>query len=360
MSAAAWDKAARWVWYGRSAPATLARTALLPAAALYRAGVWLRNSAYDAGALPSSATALPSVGIGNLAVGGSGKSPVAAFVANALGRRGIRSAVVLRGYGGDEPEEYRHTAPGALVVAGADRAAAAQRAEKLGAEALVFDDCLQRRDALVDVMLVLGAAESWQGERWALPAGPWREGPAALMRADAVVVTRKTASVAAALAVMQELAPRTPHGGMVADLALSGLRRLGPEQEPARDLTWLRGREVLAVCGIAAPDAFRGQLAAAGARVELAAFGDHHAYTAADVAGVIARAGARPVVTTGKDAVKLARWWPVPGGPECLVAALGVRMTHGAGTMDMLLHRVAAAARRFTQPEAASVPLHHS
>lgn len=360
MSAAAWDGAARWAWHGGSVPAVLARAALLPAALLYRGGVWLRNAAYDAGALPSRAAPLPSIGFGNLAVGGAGKSPLAAHAANELGRRGIRSAVVLRGYGSDEAEEYRFTAPGALVAAGADRHAAARQAAERGAEALVFDDCLQRRDLVVDVMVAVVAAESWRGERWPLPAGPWREGSGALGRADAVVVTRKSASPAAALAVAAELDERTPYGAMVAELALAGLRPLREGGEAGAGAGWLAGREILAVCGIAAPAAFRAQLAAAGARVDLLAFGDHHRYDAGDVRAVVGRAAGRPVVTTGKDAVKLAKLWPAAGGPECQVAMLGVRLTHGAGTMDMLLNRVAEAARRVTQPEAAAVPLQTS
>ena len=166
MSAASLDGAARWIWHARSLPAGLARAALLPAALAYRAVTWLRNAADDAGALPSRALPLPSIGVGNLAVGGAGKTPLCAYIARELGRRGIRSAVLLRGYGGDEAEEYRESAPGALVVAGRDRPASATRAAALGAEVLILDDCLQRRDIAVDAMLVLVAAESWRGERW--------------------------------------------------------------------------------------------------------------------------------------------------------------------------------------------------
>ncbi|OGU01023.1 MAG: hypothetical protein A2085_10235 [Gemmatimonadetes bacterium GWC2_71_10] len=360
MTAASLDGTARWVWHARSVPAGLARAALLPAALAYRAVTWLRHAAYDAGALPSHALPLPAIGVGNLAVGGAGKTPLCAYIARELGRRGIRSAVLLRGYGGDEAEEYRQSAPGTLVVAGRDRGASAARAAAGGAEALVLDDCLQRRDLVVDAMLALVAAESWGGDRWPLPAGPWREGPEALARADALVVTHKSAGEAAARAVLRELAPRTAWGGMVAELGLTGLLPVRHGLGEPHDLSWLAGREVLAVCGVATPAAFGAQLAQAGAKVTLLAFGDHHAYTAADVARVVARAGARAVVTTGKDAVKLAALWPAAGAPPCLVATLGVRITHGRDLMDDVLSRAALAARRFTQREAARVPLHDS
>ncbi len=360
MSAAWLDGTARWIWHDRSLPAGLARAALLPAALAYRAVTRLRHAAYDAGALPSQALPLPAIGVGNLAVGGAGKTPLCAYLARELGRRGIRSAVLLRGYGGDEAEEYRQSAPGALVVAGRNRQASAARAAAAGAEALILDDCLQRRDIAVDAMLALVAAESWRGERWPLPAGPWREDAAALARADAVVVTRKAADAAAARAVLGELAPRAAWGGAIAELGLTGLVPLRSGLGEPHELRWLNGREILAVCGVAMPASFGAQLEQAGAAVTLLAFGDHHAYGAADVARIVARAGARAVVTTGKDAVKLAPLWPSAGAPPCFVATLGVRITHGGDLMDDVLSRATLAARRFTQREAAGAPLQTS
>lgn len=206
-------------------------------------------------------------------------------------------------------------------------------------------------------MLVAVAAETWRGDRWPLPAGPWREGVAGLRRADAVVVTRKAAAPEAALAIAMELAPRTRGIGVVADVLPRTLRPIaGGDWEP---LGALRDREVLAVCGIGEPGLFAAQLRQAGAVVELMAWGDHHAYDARDVARIRARAGSRAVVTTAKDAVKLAASWPVDG-PPCLVAALTVEMAVGAAMLGDLLDRVAQRARTLTQPEAAAVPLHHS
>jgi tetraacyldisaccharide 4'-kinase len=109
-------------------------------------------------------------------------------------------------------------------------------------------------------------------------------------------------------------------------------------------LEGLRGRRVVALCGIGAPAAFAAQLAGGGAGpVELVAYGDHHAYAAPDVAAARAAAGADGlVVTTGKDAVKLRGLWPA-GAPLCWVAALEVRVVEGGDYLARTLDRVAAA-----------------
>ncbi len=359
MSAARLDGVARWVWQGRGTGAGIARGALLPLAGLYRLAVAARNAAYDAGALSSRPLPLPSVGVGNLAVGGAGKTPVAAYVARELAARsGVKPAIVLRGYGADEAAAHAREVPEAIVVADPDRARGAAAAVQSGAGVLVLDDCLQRRDVQVDVMLALVAAESWDTERWPLPAGPWREGIAALWRADAVIVTRKTAGAERAAALARELAPAAGGRGVVAELALTKLAPLSGFGEPL-PVRWLAGRSVLAVSGIANPAAFAAQLEAAGAKVEPLVFGDHHAYSAADVADIGKRAAGRPVITTAKDAVKLGRLWPADASP-CLTALLEVRPTEGRAVLQDLLDRVARAARTFTQSEAASGPLHHT
>lgn len=349
--------AARWLWRTPGPPASLVRVALLPAAGLFRIGVGMRNAAYDSGLLQARRLPAPSVGVGSLAVGGAGKTPVAGWVADELARRGARPAVVLRGYGDDETAVHRERA-GPIVEAGVERLAAASRAVGKGATALVLDDCLQRRDVAVDVMLAVVSAETWGGPRLLLPSGPWREGLAALRRADAVVVTRKVAVAGEAERLAAKLAPRTRQGlGAVAQLLPSGLRSL--QGGALRPLEVLRGREVLAVCGIGEPESFAAQLAAAGATVELVAFGDHHAYREPDVAAIVESAGPRPVVTTAKDAVKLADRWPARG-PECLVLVLAVEVTAGAAALGNLLDRVATAARTNHHEAAAASPARSS
>jgi tetraacyldisaccharide 4'-kinase len=340
---------ARWVWRSPSPGAAAARAALAPASALYWAAVWARNAAYDAQALAARRLPLPSLGVGNLAVGGAGKTPVASYLAAELARRGVRPGILLRGYGGDEAALHREAVPGAVVVAAADRRAGAERAAAEGALALVLDDCLQRRDVLVDVMVALVSAETFTALRWPLPAGPWREGLGALARADAVAVTHRMAAAEAAAALATRLAPRTRLGAALAlELSMPALEPLagGPPVSAAT----LAGREVVAVCGVAEPELFASQLRRAGALVTLVAHDDHHAYSARDVSRVCALAdGGRRVVTTAKDAVKLRPVWPA-GGPECWVAKLAVRVTLGRKALDRILDAAADAARATLNP----------
>lgn len=341
--------AARAVWEGRSAWAAAARGALLAPAALYRGGVAVRNAAYDLSILASRPLPAPSVGVGNLSVGGTGKTPLCRFLATELARRDCRVGVLLRGYGGDEALEYGEALPQTVVVADADRLRGAAEAVRRGADVLVLDDCLQRRDVRPAAMLAVVSAESAGRARWPLPAGPWREGVGALRRADAVLVTRKSAPPSEAAALAAGLALRTRENvGLVAELFPAHLLPL-PGGAPA-PTEMLRGREVVALCGIGAPGTFASQLRDLGAeRVGLLAFGDHHAYAARDVAAALATAGpGGVVVTTAKDAVKLRRLWPETA-PPCWVVALGVRVADPTGYLARVLDTVAGARRPISQ-----------
>ncbi len=329
---------ARRVWRGESVLERAVRAALLLPAALYRAGVALRNAAYDAHLLPSRPLPAPSVGVGNIAVGGTGKTPVAAYLAAELARRGRRPGILLRGYrGDDEAAEHGVRVPGAVVVAAADRQRGAARAVREGAQALVLDDCLQRRDVRTDVLLAVVAAETAEERRWPLPAGPWREGLGALGRCDGVVVTYKVLPADVAAARARSLAPRTRQGvGVAAGLQLARFLPLAGGAPLA--VGGLSGRTVVALCGIGAPEVFAAQLETLGARVRLFDCGDHHAYTARDVAAAAAAAGPDGlIVTTVKDAVKLRSIYRA--APACYVAELEVRVTYGETDLARLLDR---------------------
>jgi len=346
--------AARWVWCSESPGARAARLALLPAAALYRAGTEARNAAYSIGLLRSRRLPLPSVGIGNLAVGGTGKTPLAIYVAGELAGRGLRPGILLRGYGGDELIEHRATVPEAIVEADPDRHAAAGRAAAQGAQVLVLDDCLQRRDVIVDVMLGVVSAETWRSIRWPLPAGPWREGRRALRRTDAVAVTSKLAGPDEARILAERLQGDTRSGaGVVMQMRRGPLEPLAGG--PALSAESLRGQVVTALCGIGEPDLFAGQLERAGAWVELLAFPDHHAFTIPQAVAIAreAKMQNRLVVTTVKDAVKLMDLWPPEGAP-CYVARLRAQPAAGAEALASLLDRVATAARANFQGAAAA------
>jgi tetraacyldisaccharide 4'-kinase len=328
----------RWLWTSRRPDARLARLALLPASGLWRLAMDTRRLAYRRGWMEVRDLPLPSVAVGNLTVGGSGKTPIAIWIARHYVSRGLRPGILLRGYGGDETLVHQHSVPEAVVVADPDRAAGAERALAHGAQVLVLDDAYQRLDVHRDLNVLVMSAETTRAVRWPLPAGPWREGWGALDRADAVIVTRKRASPEAAQALVRELEGRVRGPIAVAHLGLRTLEGLvSGTRRPAETLA---GKRVVAASGIADPDAFVAQTKATGAAVQVATWKDHHDYRDEDVAW-LAHAARRAdhVVITQKDAVKLRDRWPATV-PEPLVALLDLSWEAGGDRIAAVLDAV--------------------
>ena len=198
------------VWYGGDALASSVRTALIPAERIFGGLVGARDILYDAGWLPALETPIPAVSVGNLTVGGTGKTPMAAWIARGLAARGAQPAVVLRGYGDDEPLVHRALNPDIPVIVGADRVAAVAQAAAAGATVAVLDDAFQHRrvQRLADIVLI--SADRWTGDVRLLPAGPWREPLESVRRATLVVVTRKAASDLRVGEVHEQLARIAP------------------------------------------------------------------------------------------------------------------------------------------------------
>jgi tetraacyldisaccharide 4'-kinase len=328
----------RWLWTSRRADARLARLALLPVSGLWRVAVGARRTAYRQGWLPVHDLPLPSVAVGNLTVGGSGKTPIAIWIARHYVARGLRPGILLRGYGGDETLVHQHSVPEAIVVADPDRAAGAERALARGADVLVLDDAYQRLDVHRDLNVLVMSAETTRAVRWPLPAGPWREGWDALDRADAVVVTRKRATAEAARTLASTLADRVRAPIAIAHLGLGTLE--GLVSGARRPASILAGKRVVAASGIADPDAFVAQTKATGAAVQVATWKDHHEYRDEDVAW-LAHAARRAdhVVITQKDAVKLRDRWPA-AVPEPLVALLDLSWEEGGERFAAVLDAV--------------------
>ncbi|HKW41688.1 MAG TPA: tetraacyldisaccharide 4'-kinase [Gemmatimonadales bacterium] len=324
----------RWLW-GGAGLARVARAPLIPLSGIYWALMRLRAATRPAGVrLP-----LPTIAIGNLSVGGTGKTPLAGWIAAYCAARGHVPGILLRGYGGDETLVHRRLVPQAVVVADPDRVAGAAMARAQGAQVLVLDDAYQLLAVAPDLNIVVISAESVTGSPWPLPAGPWRERWNALDRANLIVVTRKRASAEQAEALAGALGHTRPAVPVcVACLALDRLE--GMQSGTRRDWAALTGRRVVAAAGIADPESFAAQLRAFGADVQLVAYQDHHRFTPADVTR-LARVAARGdnVVVTEKDAVKLrgpGRW---PGDvPEPLVAVLAVRWERNGRALEQALN----------------------
>jgi tetraacyldisaccharide 4'-kinase len=275
---------------------------LAPAELLFRIGSGIHHLRYDRGFVRSATVAAPIISIGNLSVGGTGKTPLTRWFVELLRAAGRRPAVLHGGYGLDEPELHRSWYPDVPVVVDRDRVAGAAIALEKGADVLLLDDGFQHRRLRRDLDIVLIAADHWTTVRRRLPRGPWREGIGALRRAGVVIVTRKTGSAQSAVDLADSLTAQSGRPAAVARLEPGGWRA----PETLRDgPTAATGHAVLvtAVADWRAVSAHAGQ---AGSRIDEAlVFDDHHDFDAADAERIRRFAGARPVVCTEKDWVKL-------------------------------------------------------
>ena len=298
------------LWYGDSAGARLGRAGLAPAALLYGAAVRVRGVLYDLGVLESHRATLPVLAIGNVSVGGTGKTPVAAWAVSRLRERGARPALLLRGYGDDEPLVHQALNPGAPVITDGDRVRAAAAAQSAGADCVVLDDAFQHRRLARTADWVLLSAERFERSTRLLPAGPLREPVRAIERADVVVVTRKTEPVEHAARIAARLESTHHVATAVIHLAPSGV--VDARGGIAHTLHELRDARVVAVAAVGEPAAFFTQLRDAGARDVIGLpYRDHHRFSADDVQHILrAAASVDAVVCTLKDAVKLAPLWP--------------------------------------------------
>lgn len=298
----------------------------------------LREAAYRRGWLIAHDLPLPSVAVGNLSVGGSGKTPIASWIADYFAHRGRRPGILLRGVGADETEVHRETVREAVVVADPDRVKGAARATAEGAEILVLDDAYQRLDVRRDLNLCVVSAESTRAVGWPLPAGPWREPLTAISRADLIIVTRKRADSPTAVRLAEALRERSGIPVAVARLDLTELRSLVSGQ--VHPVALLAGKRVVAASAIADPDSFVVQIKRLQAQVQVATWKDHHAFQDEDVAW-LAHAARRAdhVVLTAKDAVKLRHRWPA-SVPEPLVATLSVTFEAGEDSLKGALDRL--------------------
>lgn len=328
-------------WTDADPFARLVRGVLAPASAVYAGVTGARNALYDARLLPVVQPAVPALSLGNLSVGGTGKTPMAAWAALQLRDRGGRPAIVLRGYGDDEPLVHARLAPEVPVIIAPDRVRGAEDAARQGADCVVLDDAFQHRRIARVADWVLVAAEQWRDDAWRLPAGPLREPARALRRASLVVVTRKVASLAQAESLAARLATLVPGAASaVVHLAPAALRSLAGAVRPLSDLA---GRRFLAVAAIGAPAPFFAQLRALGADLDELPLADHHAFTDDDLRRIAARAvGTDGVVCTLKDAVKLA-----PRGrgamPPLWYVSQAVAVERGGDRLDASLGAVLAA-----------------
>ena len=328
----------------------LTRAALRAMSPGYRVGNALRSAGFALGVKRTVPLGRPTLSVGNLTAGGTGKTPMVQHLARRLAEAGHRPCVLLRGYkGGDEADEHRQAlGEVAHIEPNPDRVAAARQvlAQRPETTCFVLDDGFQHRRARRDLDLVLIDATNPWGYGRLLPGGLLREPKGALRRADAVAITRADQAAPGALEQLdreiQALTGRAPIAHT--QHAWAGYRT-GQAHQPAQDkpLDALAGQAVMGVVGIGNPAAFAQTLARhAGRVVHCEALPDHHHYTTPQLnhlIGLAQAAGADAIVTTEKDWVK----WSVlledhPPGFPIYRASLALRFHHGAEALERLIH----------------------
>jgi tetraacyldisaccharide 4'-kinase len=330
------------IWYGDGATSRIARVALAPASALYGAVIAQINM-MAVMSRPAQAP-IPSLSIGNLTVGGTGKTPVSAWFAARMRERGASPAIVLRGYGEDEVLVHRLLNADVPVFAGADRVRQVQLASDAGADMAILDDAFQHRRAARIADVVLISADRWTGRVRLLPAGPFREPMKALHRASLVLLTVKAASDDQVRAAERAIRAVTDSAVVTVDLAPASFVAVGdpPRQE---SLSGWRGKRVLAVSGIGDPAAFNAQLERLGLLSTAMVFADHHRFDEATVARIVAAArGFEAAICTLKDAVKLGPIWPSSAVPLWYLSQ-SVVPRDGTEALDDVVRSVLAARR---------------
>jgi tetraacyldisaccharide 4'-kinase len=307
-----------------------ATLALIPFSIAYGAGVRVRNGLYRRGILKSVDIGAPVISVGNLTTGGTGKTPLVEFLAAQLTGEGRRVCVLTRGYlrqssgrvvvsdyenvladvsaAGDEALLLAERLRGrAAVIADANRVAAARWAiENLGSNLFILDDAFQHQQIRRDLNIVtVDGANAW-GNRKVLPAGILREPIKELARADCVVITRadEAPKVDQLRQAIRQVSPQTRvFTSQMKPLAARPLK--GASHASFID----HASPVAAFCGIGNPASFFSLIRGQGHTLShTRAFSDHHNYRQRDIDRFIKDAiahGARAVVTTAKDAVKI-------------------------------------------------------
>jgi len=336
---------------------------LAPLSWLYAAASVVRAALYGLGVIKVRSLPCKVIAVGNLTAGGTGKTPAVIYIANLLASKGKNTAVVIRGYrggakgrvavvsdgkdllmeagmAGDEACLLAKNLPGVPVVIGGDRYEAGMLAIKsFNPDVIILDDAYQHIALKRDLNILLMDARRPFGNGFTLPMGYLREPKSAVKRADLAVLTRSDRASEPELADSAAKISSFAHGLPVIMAAHRPrtLYSLWGKGETA--LEYLGGKGVVTASGVAEPASFALILEKLNAKItQVFEYPDHHGYTTDDVAEMEAaavKAGAFAVVTTEKDAVKLAG--RKAAGVEFLVLGIGLEITRGAETLDALI-----------------------
>ena len=340
---------------------------------VFAAIVGARYLLYRIGVLRRFPLGVQVISIGNVTAGGTGKTPVTEIFARTLAAEGRKVAILSRGYrrkeapwwmrmftqvvtpplvvsdgrrvlrdsaeGGDEPYMLASNLPGVAVVVDRDRVKAGRYAVKrLGCDTIILDDGFQYQRLKHSVEVVLVDATNPFGNGNMLPRGILREPARNLGRADIIFLTKCRGDVSA---VREEIRRYNQTAEIVeCTHAPKSLKDVWSREE--FPLSWLEGKTVCTLSGIASPKGFENSLRRLGAKVVWCErYADHHRYDSSEVLYALNRTadmGADALVTTEKDAVRFPRFEAVP--VKCLYLRIAIEILSGAESFDQVINRI--------------------
>ena len=332
----------------------------------YDRGVRIRGAAYAKGFFKTRRLPCTVIAVGNMTVGGTGKTPMTIYLSTLIRALDYDVAVISRGYGGkagkkggivcdgrsilmepdesgDEPFMIAKQLESVPVLVGRDRFETGMTAiRRFGPDVILLDDAFQHRKLARDVDIVLMDAHRPLGNGYLLPRGVLREGKTALKRSHAVVFTRAAPTGSFAIKGMDRLLKGKPvfqsfHQPYIFEVIKANCSPADRGRVCRRDLGWLSGKQVFAFSGIARNDDFRNTIEKIGCNIiDSASFPDHYSYARKDIKNIMdaaVEAGAECMLTTEKDYIRInvSYRWPVD------LVVLGVKIAFKDDAFDMFV-----------------------
>ncbi|HPS19832.1 MAG TPA: tetraacyldisaccharide 4'-kinase [Candidatus Omnitrophota bacterium] len=315
---------------------------------LYAMVMRFRGRMYKRGFFKVRKAAVPVISVGNITLGGTGKTPFVAFLADRLTALGMKPAVLTRGYGDDEHRMLRDDIPDVPVVVGSNRVRNAEKAVRLGANILIMDDGFQHRRLGRDLDIVLLDSAKPFGNGYVFPRGTLREPQDAIRRADVVVLSKcdKIPEGTDLKKIAGNLDIRQGVPVIAIKYKAKFLSDVTGAVYPAENF---KGKKVCIVSGIADPEYFGSMVGKTGAIIESERyFMDHHAYTQNDVNEILrmcVRNEADAVIVTAKDYVKLRKLDLSELESKLFVLKISVDITQGEEVFSAGLNSLIHASR---------------
>ena len=279
--------------------------------AIYYIVILVRNLLYNSRILKTHSLNTRVISIGNVTWGGTGKTPMTAFMANLLLGRGLGPVILLRGYGNDEEALLSRLAPGVRALAGKDRVKNGKEAiEKLSAKTLLLDDGFQYRRLKRDLDIVCIDATNPFGNGWVIPAGILREGLGSLKRADIFIITKiNLVEDRKKLKDLETRLGKINPGAVIVKSIHNPQYFYKLEDNKIVDGSKLRNKNIVLVSAIGNPHSFEKTILSLGLNIKKHfIFRDHHWYKEKDLKKIenyCSKNRINTIITTEKDAVKL-------------------------------------------------------